>query len=141
MEDSEEPGLNLNDPAVRAMIVKQYDRYGERFTINEYGVDRHRAERWKELKRSNGSFAPLFAARGRSPVLTSKDVKKLESELTSDPFMSNRELSSKIKNKVSGRHVGRVIEKSPLQFTSKLEQVDVEQSFSPEVHTEKVRSS
>lgn len=136
METVSENALNLNDPEVRAMIVKQYDKFGEIFTKREYGVDRHRVARWKELRRSKGSFGPLFAERGRRPTLAPKDVKKLEAELISNPFLSNRELSSKIKGKVSGRQVGRIIKKSPLEFTSKLEQVDVEQSFSPEIFKE-----
>lgn len=115
------------------MIVKQYDIYGESFTKMEYGVDRHRVQRWKELKSSKGSFDPLFAERGRHPSLAPKDVKKLETELLSNPFLSNRELSTKIKGKVSGRQVGRNIKKSPLEFTEKLEQLHVEQSFSPEI--------
>lgn len=128
--------INLKDPAIRDKIIKQFHKYGEKFTKEEYGVDRHRVNRWKLLWREFGSLAPRFADRGIRSSLTPKDVRSLESELISDPFASNAKLSIKIKNKISPRQVGRVITKSPMEFTSKLEQVDVEQSFSPEIFQE-----
>jgi hypothetical protein len=102
----------------------------------EYGVDRHRVGRWNLLQSEFGSPAPRFADSGKRSSLTPKDVHKLESELVSDPFASNAKLSSKIKNKVSPRQVGRVIAKSSLEFTTKFEQVNVEMSFTPEVYQE-----
>ena len=133
-----EPRLhfNLKDPAIRDKIIRQFDTYGEKFTKKEYGVDRHRVGRWKLLRSEFGNPAPRFAESGKRSTLSPKEIRKLESTLLSDPFASNKKLATKIKNKISPRQVGRVIAKSPLEFTRKLEQVDVEQSFSPEVFRE-----
>ena len=127
---------DLNDTATRNRIIKQYDKYGEKFTKEEYGVDRHRVGRWKVLKANFDTSAARFADSGNRSSLAPRDKRKLESALVSDPFASNKKLATKIKNKISPRQVGRVIAKSPLEFTTKLEQLDVEQSFSPEVFQE-----
>lgn len=127
---------DLNDPAIRNRIIKQFDKYGEKFTLEEYGVGRHRIARWKVLKSQFGSPVPRFAHRGKRSSLARKDLRKLESELISDPFATNKKLASKIKNKISPQQVGRVIAKSPLEFKMKLEQVDVEKSFDPEIFQE-----
>lgn len=127
---------NLKNPATRNRIIRQFDKYGEKFTMEEYGVDRHRVGRWKVLKSEFGTPAPRFADSGKRSSLSPKDVRKLESELVSNPYATNKDLAAKIKNKISPQQVGRVIAKSPLEFTMKLEQVDVEQSFSPQVFQE-----
>jgi hypothetical protein len=136
LDNTEGSRLNLNDPGVRAKIIEQYERYGERFTKKEYNVNRRRIARWKSLRDTTGALVPLFADRGNSSTLSSKYIKKLESELLKDPFATNEELSNKIGNKISSREVGRIIAKSPHQFQWKLEQVDVEQTFSPEIVNE-----
>jgi transposase len=123
--------LDLNDPKVRATIIRQYNTYGEEFTIKEYGVGGRRVRRWKELERATGALEPLFAARGTKSKLTAKDIAKLESELLKDPFATNADLAKIIKNKISPSEVGKVIAKSPKNFVWKLEQVDVEETFSP----------
>jgi len=133
MENTGYEHLDLNDPGVRAKIIEQYESYGEEFTIREYGVDRRRIARWRTLRDTTGSLVPRFADRGISSTLSSKDIKKLESELLKDPYASNEELSNKIKNKISAREVGRILSASHLGFTWKLEQVDVEETFSPEI--------
>ena len=127
---------DLKDPAVRNRIIRQFEKYGEKFTKEEYGVDRQRVGRWKVLKSEIGTPAPRFADRGIRSSLAPKDVRKLESELISNPFATNKELAKKIKNKISPQYAGRILAKSSLEFTMKLEQVDVEQSFSPEVFQE-----
>lgn len=128
--------LNLKDPGTRNKIIDQFDKFGENFTKEEYGVDRYRVRRWKLLRSNFGSPAARFAESGKRSSLTPNEVRKLEKELLSDPFASNQKLSAKIKNKISPRQVGRVIARSSLEFTKKLEQVDVEQSFSPEIYQE-----
>ncbi len=133
MSTASEDLMNLNDPNVRALIIRQYEDHGEEFTKKEYGVDRWRIKRWKDLRDSTGSLSPCFADRGVSPSLSSKDVRKLEAELLKDPFATNQELANKIGNKISARRVGTIIANSPLRFTMKLEQVDVEETFSPQI--------
>lgn len=133
MEKTGDVSLDLNDPRVRAKIIKQYESYGEEFTKKEYGVDRKRVGRWRTLKDTTGSLVPRFADRGNTSTLSSKDIKKLESELLKDPYATNEELSNKIKNKISAREVGNILARSPHRFTWKLEQVDVEETFSPKI--------
>lgn len=133
MEKTLDERLDLNDPGVRAKIIEQYKRYGEGFTKKEYGVNRQRVANWRTLKETTGSLSPRFADRGISSTLSSKDIQKLEAELLKDPYATNEELSNKIKNKISAREVGRVISSSTLGFEWKLEQFDVEETFSPEI--------
>jgi hypothetical protein len=125
--------MNLSDPGVRATIIKQYDKYGERFTIEEYGVNRERVRAWKELFTEFGSFDPRFDLRGAKSLLTPVEIRKLESELIKNTRATNADLASKIKNKITPREVGKIINKSDKEFTWKLENVDVEETFSPEI--------
>ena len=136
MDDTAPEQLNLNDPAVRGKIIKQYNKYGEKFTKQEYGVNRMRVHRWKVLKRSTCSLSPSFADRGSKSSLSPRDIKKLETALIHDPYATNSQLANKIQNKVTPQEVGKIIKKSSLGFTWKLEQVDVEEAFSPEVSKE-----
>lgn len=125
--------MNLKDPGVRATIVKQYDTFGEEFTIKEYGVNRERVRRWKELYTTYGTFAARSALSGKKSLLSPKEIRKLESELIANPAASNPELASKIKNKISPREVGNIIKKSDHQFTWKLEGLDIEKTFDPAI--------
>ncbi len=125
--------MNLRDPDVRATVVKQYDSYGEQFIIREYGVNRERVRQWKELFTNFGSFAPRSGQSGTMSFLSSKDIRKIEAELIANPYATNAELAAKIKNKVSPREVGNIIQKSEHQFTWKLESRDVEQTFDPQI--------
>jgi hypothetical protein len=125
--------MNLRDPETRKVIVRQYDKYGEEFTKDNYGVDRQRIGRWKKLFTNFGSYAPRPDLAPKTSKLLPKDRKKLESELLANPSASNRELASNIKNKISSRQVGNVIRKSEHEFTWKLENVNVEATFSPQV--------
>lgn len=125
--------MNLRDPNNRSHIVKQYDKYGEEFTKENFGVDRQRIGRWKKLFTTFGSYAPRPDLDPKNSKILPKDIKKLESELIADPSASNVELASKIKNKISPRQVGRIIGKSDKDFTWKLESLDVEPTFSPEI--------
>ncbi len=125
--------MDVRDPDVRATIIKQYESYGEKFTIREYGVNRERVRQWKELFTQFGSYAPRSSQSGKKSLLLSRDISKIEAELIADPYATNTELASKIKNKVSPREVGNIIKKSAHQFTWKLESVDVEQTFDPKV--------
>jgi hypothetical protein len=127
------PFMNLRDPEVRATIVRQYNKYGEEFVNKEYGVDRQRVGRWKKLFTNFGSYCPRSDLSGKRSTLSPKDIKKIEDELIADPYATNAELASKIKNKISPREVGNIIKKSAHQFTWKLESLDVEATFSPEI--------
>src|SRR5215211_2070102 len=101
--------MDLRDPEVRATIIKQYESYGEKFTIREYGVNRERVRQWKELFTQFGSYAPRSSQSGKKSLLLSRDISKIEAELIADPYATNTELASKIKNKVSPREVGNII--------------------------------
>lgn len=133
------PDLDLNDSGVRANIIRQYEKYGENFIIEEYGVNRQRIERWRNLQEETGDLAPRFDLRGKKSLLTPKEIHKLESGLLSNPYATNAELSYLIGNKVTAHEVGIIIKRSPLNFVWVLEGVDVEESFSPPVVEEGVR--
>ena len=133
MESEENLNLNTHDPSVRKLIIGQYNKYGYEFIKKEYGVSERSVRRWKSIKRASGSLGTRYAACGKHSSLTPNEKAKLERELIKNPFASNTELAAKIKNKITPRAVGKVIAKSKHQFQWKLEQVDVEESFSPEV--------
>lgn len=125
--------MDQKDPKVRATIAKQYDSYGENFTIREYGVNRKKVGRWKELFTKFGSYSPRSALSGKKSLLSPKDIEKIEAELLANPYATNIELASKIKNKVSPQEVGKIVKKSAHRFTWKLESLDVEETFSPKI--------
>ncbi len=87
----------------------------------------------EKASRSHWLVESRLAAAGRRPSLSPKEMKKLESKLIKNPFATNAELAAEIKNKITPQAVGKVVKKSAHQFTWKLEEVDVEASFSPEV--------
>lgn len=125
--------MNLRDPNIREHIVQQYDKYGEEFIKENFGVDRQRIGRWKKLFANFGSYAPRPDLAPKTAKLLPKERRKVESALLANSSASNLELASKIKNKVSPRQVGNIIRKSELDFTWKLENLDVEPTFSPEI--------
>jgi hypothetical protein len=125
--------MNLRDPDVRENIVRMYDKYGEEFTKENYGVDRKRVGRWKVLFTKFGSYAPRPDLSPKTSKLLPMDRKKIESELMANPSASNLELAAKIKNKVTPRQVDNIIRKSEHDFTWKLENLDVEPTFSPQI--------
>lgn len=125
--------LNTHDPSIRNMLIQKYDKYGEKYVYDEFGVAGGTVRKWKIRRSQIGSLETGYAASGLRSTLTPQDITKLEKALVKDPFATNAELAAKIKNKISARQVGNVIAKSEHQFSWKLEQVDVEQSFSPEV--------
>lgn len=131
-----EHGLNTHDPSIRKMLIRQYDKYGKEFIINEYGVSDRSIRRWKKLKAENGSLGTRYAASAKRSSLTPKDFSKLEKELIKNPYATNAELSAKINNKITPRAVGKALSKSQYQFTWKLEGVDVEESFNADVIAE-----
>jgi hypothetical protein len=125
--------FNLNDPANRATVIRQYESYGENFIQREYGVNRMRIARWRKLFDSQNSFSPRFDLIGAKSKLSPREQRKLESELIKNPYATNEELSNTIMSKITPQAVGKRIAKSTQEFTWKLEQVDVEQTFSPEI--------
>ena len=136
MERTADLPVNTHDPSIRKIIIRQYDKYGKEFVYREYGVSDRSVRRWKRLKSATGSLGTRFAACGKRSSLTPNEKAKLERELIKNPFATNAELAAKIKNKITPQAVGKVISKSKYQFTWKLEGVDVEESFSPEVVAE-----
>lgn len=125
--------LDLNDPGVRNTIIRQYERYGENFTISEYGVNRQRIERWRNLVDETGSLVPLFDLRGAKSKLLPQEIKRIEAGLIKDPYATNADLAALIGNKISAREAGNIIAKSSMNFKWVLEGVDLEESFTPEI--------
>lgn len=121
--------LNFQDPTIRAMIIEDYDKHGIRYTQQTYGISGRCVRKWKSLRISTGSLATTFKHCGRTRALCAAEIKKLERALLRDPFLTNDELAELVKKKVTGRAVGYYIKNSKYNFVWKLEQVDVEASF------------
>lgn len=121
--------INRDDPVNRRLIIDLYEEHGEEYVKAEFGVTRFAINRWKTLQRGSGSLAPHYANRGRYPALTTAEVRRLERALVNDPFLTNRELAAKVGNKITPRAAGNYVKNSSLHFVSKLEQLDVEPTF------------
>jgi hypothetical protein len=83
------------------------------------------------LLADTGSLLPRPNPGGRSATLTPREIKKLETFLIKNPTATNAELAALVDNKITPRSAGNYISKSSLEFTKKLEGVDVEVSFTP----------
>jgi transposase len=127
--------INTADPTNRELIVDFYERHGEASTKAEFGVTRFSINRWRTLQRDTGSFAPHYERSGRLPALSPADVGRLERALIKDPFLTNRDLAAVVYNKITPRAAGFYVKNSRNCFVQKLEQLDVEESFS-ERHAE-----
>src|SRR5688572_4871404 len=114
--ESAVPSLNTHDPTIRNMILQKYDKYGEKYVSEEFGVTGRTVRNWKRKLAQSGTLEPGFASSGRRSTLAPNDIKKLESELIKNPFATNAELAAKIKNKITPQGVGKVIAKSKHQF-------------------------
>lgn len=121
--------INTADPANRELIVDFYERYGEASTKEEFGVTRYAINRWRTLQRDTGSLAPHYDRGGRLPALSPAEVRRLERALVNDPYLTNRDLAGVVGNKITPQAAGLYIKKSSLHFVQKLEQLDVEASF------------
>jgi transposase len=139
MEEASDASLDTYDPSVRAHIIRQFNEYGKEFVLKEYGVSDRTIRNWKKRKAVTGSLEPGFAACGTHSTLAPGDIKTLERALIKNPFATNAELSAKIKNKITPQAVGKVIANSELEFTWKLESVDVEETFNADVVKETKR--
>lgn len=121
--------LNTKDEGVRDMLIDKYEQLGMKKFKEEYGIDGSEIRRWRQLKIATGSSAPKYTHLGGPSKVTKADVKKIEEYLKKRPFATNADLAAQVKNKITPRHAGRIIEASPLKFTKKLEQEDIEASF------------
>lgn len=138
---AEEPrfGLNTHDPSIRKMLISKYDKYGGEYVEKEFNVSASAVRKWKVLLKRTGSLGTRFADCGTHSTLTSKEKRKLFSELEKNPHATNKELAAKIKNKISPRQVGNIIKQADPPFVWKMEQPDLEESFSPGVVEETQR--
>jgi transposase len=121
--------INTADPDNRKLIIDIYEERGEDYIKSEFGVSRFAVNRWRTLKRETGSYAPHFNLKGRRKALSPRDVRTLEDALLSDPYLTNSELAAVVNYKVTPRAAGNYIKNSDHRFVSKLEQLDVEASF------------
>lgn len=121
--------IDSADPRNRKLIIDLYEERGEGYIRAEFGVTRAAICRWRSLQRQTGSLAPHFSERGRKKKLTRAEVLRLERALLEDPFLTNRELAAKVGNKITPQVAGEYIRKSSHRFVSKLEQLDVETTF------------
>lgn len=125
--------LNTRDPAIRKMIISDYNLNGERYIIKRYGVSRKTIYNWQHLIQSSGSLQPRYDLSAKKPSLTAAEIKKVEITLIADPFLTDAELAKVVNFKVTPRAIGNYIKKSHHQFVRKSEETDVEMSFHPDV--------
>lgn len=122
--------LNTKEESVRDMLIAQYDRLGIRKFEREYEVDPRSVRRWKQLKIATGSSAPRYSHIGQPGKLSERELNKLEKALLDNPYATNADLARVVKNKITPQHAGYIIKQSPRGFVQKLEQEDIEASFS-----------
>jgi len=121
--------LNTKDEGVRDMLIDKYEQLGIKRFKKEYGIDGSEIRRWRQLKIATGSSAPKYSHLGGPSKISPVEMKKMEKYLKMHLFATNAELAAQVKNKITPRHAGRIIDASPLKFTRKLEQEDIEASF------------
>ncbi len=122
--------INTADPKNRKLIIDLYEEHGEAYIKAEFGVSRFAISRWRTLERTSGSLSPRYSECGRKHELSPPEIRRMERALVKDPFLTNRDLAALVENKISARAAGNYINNSSLRFVWKLEQLDVESSFS-----------
>jgi hypothetical protein len=122
--------LNTRDPGARAMIIDKYHKHGGDWVWRKYGVAARTVRDWIILKRGTGSLKSRFEEGGRDYKLTLREMKRLEQKLLDDPFATNEELATAVHDKITPRSAGNYIKNSAHGFQWKLEQEDIEASFS-----------
>lgn len=122
--------MNTKDESVRDMLIEQYEKLGNKRFMEEFEIDGSEVRRWRQLKIATGSSSPRYSHVGHHSKLSPQDISKMERYLMKNPYASNAELAEQVNNKITPRHAGRIIEASPREFKRKLEQEDVEASFS-----------
>lgn len=122
-------GLNTKDPAVRKMLIDEYQKLGISEFEKKWEMSGRVVREWKKLETGTGSLKPQYGHVGRPSALTQREVARLERYLLKHPFATNADLASHINNKISPREAGRIIDQSPRDFRWMLEQEDVEASF------------
>lgn len=122
-------GLNTKDPAVRNMLIDEYDRLSVQTFEKKWELSGRVVREWKRLKSTTGSTEPRYSHLGRPHSLSSTEEKRMEKFLLKNPYASNADLAAFMKNRISAREAGRLIMQSPRGFVWKLEQEDVEASF------------
>lgn len=124
--------LNTQDPDIRATIIDEYESYGSRYIKSRYDVDPRTVRRWRAFEASRGSLKPLPHRGGHPFALTPHRQRDLEQELIRDPYATDKQLAQAVGNSISRRTAGRYVKRSTRRFTSKMESLDVEKTFSRE---------
>lgn len=122
--------LNTRSPEVREMLIAQLDFLGEKTFESQWAMPARTVREWRKLRNTFGNLSPRYSHRGQPKKLSQAEVARMEKKLVADPYATNEELAKVVKNKISPREAGRIIAQSPLQFKWKLEQEDMEASFS-----------
>lgn len=122
-------GVNTKDPAVRDMLIDEYDGLGIQAFEKKWEISGRVVREWKRLKSDTGSTEPRYSHLGRPHSLSPTEEKRMEKFLIKNPYASNADLAAFMKNRISAREAGRLIDQSPRGFVWKLEQEDVEASF------------
>jgi hypothetical protein len=128
--------LNTKDSAVRNMLIEKYNELGIRAFEREWEISGRVVREWKKLQLTTGSTEPRYSHIGRPRSLSPREVKRMENYLIKNPYSTNADLASFMKNKISAREAGRLIDQSARGFTWKLEQEDVEASFTKKHYEE-----
>lgn len=122
--------LNTKDEGVRDMLIEKYEELGIREFKRQYEISPRVVRSWRQLKIATGSSKPMYTHIGQPLKLSASEMKKMENHLLKHPYASNVELAAVVKGKITPRHAGNIINASPRKFKWKLEQEDVEASFS-----------
>jgi hypothetical protein len=122
-------GLNTKDSAIRDMLIDQYDDLGIQAFERKWEISGRVVREWKRLRETTGSTEPQYSHLGPPHSLSPSEENRMEKFLIKNPYASNADLAAFVKNKISARQAGRIIDHSPRGFVWKLEQEDVEASF------------
>src|SRR5689334_12277656 len=70
--------LNTKDPAVRNMLIEEYDKLGIHDFERKWEISGRVAREWKRLKSTTGSTEPRYSHLGRPHSLSPTEKKRME---------------------------------------------------------------
>lgn len=122
--------LNTKNAEVRNMLIAEYNELGIQNFEEKWEISGRVVREWKRLRSATGTTEPRYSHLGRPHSLSPREMERMEKYLIKNPYSTNADLATFMKNKIRPREAGRLIDQSPRGFVWKLEQEDVEATFS-----------
>ena len=87
-------GLNTKDPAIRDMLIEQYEELGIDNFERKWEISGRVVREWKRLKTITGSTEPRYSHLGRPHSLSPTEMERMEKVLIKHPYSTNADLAA-----------------------------------------------